>query len=364
MKILKKIALFIFIGVVFATCKKETLTPSSTVGQPVFSFSGTIGGISKSWQAGVNSYYMYSSYNQNLAGNGLIVYGFTGTLQNTANSNNSISITINDDTAVSTAAASNISKSVTTASYYYNIPGGNPIWDSVTFTPKLYAGNPSIYTYNFGDGAPAYNKYDASPVKHLYKILKTYTTSLSATSPTGNPTVVNQLYLKKQITTPLTINSISSILKADSPSYHVDSLAASVSGGTYPYTYLWSFGDGKGGSSLSAHITHTYTLNKTYTVELLVIDYLRDTATHTYTLIDTTYSPTCRIDYYDTIITVPNPLSLSNVTVNYTDANGNQYTSNNYAQPVNSTFQVIPPFTERLTIIYPESLLCKPERSI
>jgi len=153
MKIFKKIVLVAFIGSLFITCKKEELPQSTTVGQPVFSFSGTIGSNPPiNWQAGVNNYYMYSTFSQNPNG----VYAFTGTLQNTANANNSIQITINDDTVSAKNASiseTHINTSFSRPLYLYKTPGG--IIDttySIMFTPVIYAGSPTSYSYNFGDG--------------------------------------------------------------------------------------------------------------------------------------------------------------------------------------------------------------------
>lgn len=341
MKFLKKIILLICISAVFVTCKKEVLTPSSTVGQPVFSFTGTIGTNSLNLQAGVNNYYMYSSYNQNPAGINLVVYSFTGNLQNTGTPNNSISITLNDYrlSSYNASVASHLDSCITPAAYYYNIPGGNPIWDSVTFKPLVHDGQPSSYTYNFGDGSTT-TALNESPVPHIYKILKNYTPTLSAITNNGNPTVSKSLNLTKQVASnPLIIDSVS--YTDSSYPYHTVSFKAYTTGS--PVGYVWIFGDGDTVLSTYASTSHSYTavVAHTYSVTVGVIDQSRDTARYDFTLVDSNLSsPPCRINYFTTIKPAPNPLSLSNVTVNYTDGKGNQYTSNNALQPNSSTFQV------------------------
>jgi len=336
MKILKKIALFTFIGVVFATCKKETLSPSSTVGQPVFSFNGTIGGASLNMQAGVSNYYMQTTYSQSGSG----VYSFIGTLQNTVTPNsNSIQIIINDDKVTPANASSDISNSVIPAAYVYNIPGGNSIGDSVTIRPFVYAGSPSTYTYTFGDGSTAV-RYDASPITHSYNISKNYyITSLSVASNNGNPIISKLLNLKK--TSKLSVDSIS--MRDSSYPYTTVTLTAHISGASGSYGYVWWFGDGSSTASASPSITHIYaTPDHIYTYTCAVGEYPSlDSASLTSTLLDSLPSNRCRINFhYDSITAAPNPLSLSNVTVNYTDPNGIQYTSNNSQQPGSSTFQV------------------------
>jgi hypothetical protein len=335
MKALKKIVLFILISAVFITCKKEVLTPSSTTNQPVFAFSGNINGNSINWQAGVNNYYMYSSDSQSVAG----IYKFIGTLQNTTSSKNSIQIIINDDTTVGPGKPSNISNSITTAAYYFNIPGGNPIWDSVTFKPVVYSGIPTSYSYSFGDGGTA-SQTSELPVTHVYKKLLNYTTSLLVTSGSGTATAINQLNLVKE-SSPIQL-MVDSIHFVDSG--HLVTLTAHVSGGTPPYTYGFLFGDGKSADTIlrtpTWTITHSYSSTNTFTVSIGVIDSIKNTASYTYTLTDT-LSNACRIDYYiQAPKPIKNPNAFSNVTVNYTDGSGNVYTSNNASQPNNNTFQV------------------------
>src|ERR1700752_1765204 len=72
-------------------CKKEH-APSPTTGTPVFYFNGTIGGVSTSINAGLNNYYMYSSYTQDTNH----VYNFIGNIQKTTANLSSIEIQIND----------------------------------------------------------------------------------------------------------------------------------------------------------------------------------------------------------------------------------------------------------------------------
>lgn len=335
MEFFKKIVLLISIVTVFVTCKKEQLAPTTIEGQPVFSFSGSINGTPLTLQAGINNYYMYSSYNYDSLG----VYNFTGTLKSTSNNLNSIQIIINDDTVVPLGALSNIGKSVIPATYYYNIPGGNSIWDSVTFVPKIYKGAPASFLYNFGDGGSV-TKIDTSRVTHVYKKLQDFSTSLTMDFYTCGPqTIINPINLKKQATTPLTIDSIH--FQLDSILYKV-TLTSYITGGTPPYTYAWSYGNGTTPVlSGSSSVTYTYAgPAQTYVVALAMDDSQNDTAVYSCSIRDTV-SNNCRMDYYAlTPKAIQNPNALSNVTVNYIDGLGNKYTSNNASQPYNNTFQI------------------------
>jgi hypothetical protein len=92
----------------------------------------------------------------------------------------------------------------------------------------------------------------------------------------------------------------------------------------------------------SITVSHIYkdTIAHNYTVTLIVLDSLKDTIVYNYNLIDT-ISTACRMDYsISAPKVVPNPYSLSNVTINYVDGNGNHYTSDNLSQSNTSTFQI------------------------
>lgn len=345
MNILKKITLFICICILFVTCKKETLAPGTTEGQPVFSFSGNINGNALNWQAGVNNYYMYSSFGLDSLPNNKVVYSFNGTLQNTTTTKNSLQIIIHDDTIVQRGSSSNISKSVVPAQYYYTIPGGNSIWDSVVFTPKIYAGTPTSFSYNFGDGGFAIAP-NTSPVTHIYKRLQRYTTAVTAGFTVGSPiTIFNAVKLIKKSSQQLTIDSLGYTIINDSAGRHTVTMTAYIKGGSAPYSYVWDFGDSGTkmhviiSSNTTLSLNHTYNPAKSDTVLLGVADSFQDTAF--YAMFFDTNSSTPRMAYSLSIpAAVPNPYLFSNVTINYTDGQGNVYTSNNAAQPLTSSFVV------------------------
>jgi len=333
MNTLKKIILFVLIGTLLITCKKETLPPSSVENHPIFSFVGNVGGNALSLQAGLNNYYMYSSYVQDSG-----VYSFTGTLKNTTTNNNSIQIIINDDTIVPHNDSSNINKSVIAGNtYYYKIPGGNSTSDSVAFTPLIYSGNPSAFTYTFGDGNFT-STTNTKPVWHVYKNLQDYTTRLAVEFDCGLDTISNPVNLMKQASSPPLITSISSTLTAGD----TVKFTAFVIGGTSPYVYIWRFGDG--GTSSSVNPEHSYPKDTIiYTCTLNVVDRkLIPSQAYNYRPIQNPDTNLCRMDYsISEPIHISNPHSLSNITINYTDGNGNQYTSNNSLQPLTSSFQVM-----------------------
>ncbi len=153
MKVFKKIFFCLFGYMVFIACHKQTLPSSAVLNQPVFSFTGIIGGSNVNIQAGVNNYYMNSSYSQDTSG----VYSFIGALQNTSTTNNSIQIIINDykvskqNASVTAHIDSSLS---TTASYSYNkgiVTTIDTIGYLVKVTPVIISGTPTQFIYSWGD---------------------------------------------------------------------------------------------------------------------------------------------------------------------------------------------------------------------
>ena len=338
MKIFKKIVLLAFIGSVFVTCKKEELPQSTTIGQPIFYFSGTIGNNTESWQAGTSNYYMFSSDTQSVAG----VYSFIGNLKSTATVNNSIEIIINDNQVSATNASlslAHIDTSLSTARLYgFNKgPGVNDTSYSVTFIPKIYSGAASTFTYSFGDLTPNAVTNNNTPIPHTYKTRNTYNTSLTVNfSSCGSLSMSNPFYVDSNA---LIIDSITSYITHNPLR---DSLKATVKGGNSPYTYKWYAPGSVQDTSESAYPIFTYSSSGIDTIRLVVIDAGNHTATYKYCNVVDDTAPPCRFDYTMSPpvihITTTNSNALSDVVILYTNNSGVQYTSKNASQPSGSTF--------------------------
>jgi PKD repeat protein len=340
MKTLRKIVLFALIGTLFVTCKKEQLPPN-TVGQTVFSFAGTINSNSVSWQAGINNYYMYSSYTQNDS-----VYSFIGTLRSTSTNNNSIQFIINDykvSASNATLSSSHIDSSLSSSNTYLYYKGVGTIDTtySISFTPVIYAGAAQAYTYLFGDGGTS----SAASPTHVYTESGTYNTSLTVGFSSGSITMTNPITILKN-QPQFWVDSIHSALGAIAGDTAQVAFKAYESYGTSPYTYSWNFGDGNTSSIVSGgdsnFLTHTYDSTGTFPVSLTVKDNSGKIQYYTYNVIDT-ISSSNRMDYH---MSIPkqkidsNSHAFSDVTINYTDGGGNVYTTVNSLQPGSSKFQI------------------------
>ncbi|TMI62271.1 PKD domain-containing protein [Candidatus Bathyarchaeota archaeon] len=164
-------------------------------------------------------------------------------------------------------------KSVTVASpltvSFTETPSSPTTGQVVTFTATTAGGVGTVsYSWSFGDGATS----TGNPATHTYTSPASFTVSVTATDSDGVAAVSSQtLTVRPPLTASFTY----------APSNPVTgqtvTFTATASGGTSPYTFSWSFGDGL--SATGASVTHSYTTNGTYTVTLTTNDSEGRTAT-------------------------------------------------------------------------------------
>jgi hypothetical protein len=337
MKTLKKITLIALVATLFVTCKKDQLPPTTVENQPVFTFNGTIYSNTVSWSAGVNNYYMYSSYSQNDTTG---VLSFIGNLQNISNANNSIEFIINDykTSALNTTSisAGHIDSALSTSVAYVYNKGNTVINDTtgytVNFTSKIYSGSALSYKYSFGDGSTS----SLPNPSHTYSYKGNYHTSLNIDFSHCNNVIDTNSFNISKDTTQLTIDSIHAVDSMRVGLNEIVKLSSAVAGGTPPYSYFWQFGDGN--TSTLATPSHYYadsnSSQNTYLCTLTVTDHAHSTAIYNYVVQDS--GETCRFDYNMSSpkpnIIVTNSQALSAITILYTNASGVQYTSKNASQ--------------------------------
>ena len=164
-------------------------------------------------------------------------------------------------------------KSVTVASpltvSFTETPSSPTTGQVVTFTATTAGGVGTVsYSWSFGDGATS----TGNPATHTYTSPASFTVSVTATDSDGVAAVSSQT---------LTVRSPLTASFTYTPSNPVTgqtvTFTATASGGTSPYTFSWSFGDGL--SATGASVTHSYTTNGTYTVTLTTNDSEGRTAT-------------------------------------------------------------------------------------
>jgi PKD repeat protein len=322
--------LYLLVGFVLlfiSSCKKSDPQQNAPGNSPLFYFNGTANGIPVNIQAGVNNYYMFSSYA--LDGNG--IYDFTGELKNyncTANCANALKISIKDYRQYS-IGQTNIDSSITPGYFSFATPLGTPSTFDMQFFDSLYAQNAQSYLWNFGDGTTSSL---ANPL-HRYKHPGIYTVSLNAQSTSGCYSSLTNDVVVGQTGNPILIAF------AGNAAGNMVNFVSSVGGGLPPYSYLWNFGDGN--TSTAVAPSHMYSASGVYPVTLTITDGANTTQT-SHTNASTSSVTVCNVNFYPTITTpLANPKNLSDVTLEWRDASGTLYTSSNNSQPGKSMFKVI-----------------------
>src|SRR5216117_2194047 len=257
----------------FGTSPPPTLLASFTyspsfpqTGQTV-SFTGSVSGgsppYSYSWSFGDGSTGMGSSPQH--------TYSSTGTL--------TVALTVKDNGSPQQTTTSQQTLTISgappplTASFAYS-PSSTQAGQPVTFTASASGGtSPFTFSWSFGDGTTG----TGSPVTHTYSSAGSYATAL-AVKDSSSPQQTATSQKTVAVTSPPPPISASFTLSPSSPSGGQSvSFTASASGGTPPYSYSWSYGDGSTGTGLQS--THIYSVDGTYQVTLTVEDSQGNTGT-------------------------------------------------------------------------------------
>ena len=321
--------IFIILGsIALISCKKEMPQPVAT--PAVFTFDGLIDGTGFQLAAGTNDYYMYSDFSHDAN----MVYNFNSHLRKyqCTSCTDDIQIMIKDYQVSATGDPVNISNTLYTGYYPYDKPGGSSISTNVTFTANV-TGPATSYFWDFGDGSTTTSS--PGPVNHTYTKHGKYSVCLTVSFSSGpNSTICNEVNVE------IPDNAIDYFFAANSPSGNDVTLTPSSQVGT-AVSYLWDLGDGATSTSNIA-FTHTYPTPGIYTVTLTVTNAAGNQSTFSRN-VRTAGLTTAFAGFFDVTgtSTNPNPLSLSNVTVNYTDANGLVWTSNNSGGQNGHFFKIV-----------------------
>ncbi len=244
-----------------------TYSPSSPQTGQTVSFTGSASGgtspYSYSWSFGDGSTGIGSSAKH--------TYSSAGTL--------TVVLTVKDNGLPQETTTSQQSITVSgappplTASFAFS-PSSTQAGQHVTFTASAGGGtSPFTFSWSFGDGSTG----TGSPATHTYSSAGSYTVILTVKDSSSSPqTAASQITFA--VTSPPPPISASFTLSPSLPSAGQSvSFTAYASGGTSPYSYLWSYGDGSSGTGLQ--VTHTYNSDGTYQVTLTVADSQGNTST-------------------------------------------------------------------------------------
>jgi len=328
MKALRTYLLIALVGLALS-CKKKEYPPSETVNDVVYKFSASIDNQPVSLSAGLNNYYMYSSYAQDTQG----VYNFSASLRQIGCSGgcaNSLKIKINDFKISPWQAPVMIDSALYPRSQpFLEISTGYQVQFQSAFNKAA-----SAYSWNFGDGSTS----DLANPTHVYARPGNYPVSLKISNSSGCQSIIRQT---QKITDP-SASFVSYIMATDS-SAHIVRFNAGISGGRAPYQYLWSFGDGSTSSQPGPN--HYYAVIGSYPVSVKITDSNNETVTAEYNAVTQTDLSSCAANYKLAGPVTPIPYSgsaypFSKITVNWVDANGVEYSSAYGTQPAGSHFQI------------------------
>ncbi|TMI55022.1 PKD domain-containing protein, partial [Candidatus Bathyarchaeota archaeon] len=151
---------------------------------------------------------------------------------------------------------------VNSGAFTYGIagPATGTVGTAVTFTGTTSGGTaPFTFTWNFGDGTGNINTGATASATHTYNTKGTFTVHGNATDSTAKVAqapaqtiTISPLTLAVSFTTAPTTGTVGTAV----------SFTATASGGTTPYSFSWSFGDGSakvaGGATNPNTQSHTY----------------------------------------------------------------------------------------------------------
>jgi len=319
------IVLLLFICV---SCKKKEYPESATEGSPVFNCTMSVNGAPISFEAGVNNYYMYSSYQQDSNG----VYGFNASLKQTncVNCANGLNIKINDFKVSAANANTIIDSSLAPGNYNYLFSTAASFYTAQF--QSSYNKIASSYLWNFGDGTTSTS---SNPV-HTYKKSGKYNVSLTVNGTNSCVNTINGFH-----NVGIVSDFFRTTIHADSVTGNLINFNANNAQGTAPYSYEWNFGDGTP-NSVSATPSHNYQYAGSYPVSLKVTDFNGNIAEAKYNVVTQSDISSCAANYSISNVNYsPNTLGLSNIIIDWTDANGVVYSSKNPLQPSNSYFKIL-----------------------
>jgi PKD repeat protein len=156
------------------------------------------------------------------------------------------------------------------------LSGAAPL--SVNFTSTVAGGAPPYrYLWNFSDGTPPSSAADPN---HIFHHAGGFVVTLTVQDTTGATVTAS---LNVSVRSPLNTQPLGVVARlvdqTCNGSAALVQLTGYAHGGTYPYNYSWSFGDGTNAAVGSRNVTHAYTKPGSYTATLTASDAANETAT-------------------------------------------------------------------------------------
>ncbi len=313
--------LFVLSLCLLMACRKKDFPPDTRTNESGFAFSADIDGQRTSLAAGEADYYMFASYTADTT-----LKRFIAELKPrncNAACGNSIKITFHDYRKNNLLSPTSIDSSFRIGSVPFSVAAGYAVSFKSSFNKQA-----SAYLWNFGDNTTS---SEANPT-HVYASAGNYSVSLRIRSNANCEQYISNIErikpgaefyaIRSQTFTPNTIQFLNNLQD------------------TINNTCAWYFGDGTSSTAYSP--AHTYNIAGTYPVVLKVFRMLnQDTLTSHYNVATLTNPMPCITNYsVQSLSFIPGVL-FSGVNIQWTDANGDVYSSESGSQPATSQFNIV-----------------------
>ncbi len=216
-----------------------TFSASVTGGTPAYTFSWTFGdGTNGAGQRVTHTYASVGNY--------------------------TVTLTVRDSVA-RIVIVSKLINVASVAASFTSSPAKPMVGEVVVFNATASGGTPPYtYSWTFGDGTPTGN---GPTVNHVYGFPGTFAVFLTVTDFFGRPGTAS-----KQIPVTPALDGDITVSQAKPMIGETVNFTATAAGGTPPYGFSWTFGDG--GMAIGRNTTHAYATAGTFTVTLRVTDFV------------------------------------------------------------------------------------------
>jgi len=227
-----KYLLPLLLAAALSGCRKpEPIVESET---PVFSVHGSLGNASIDLEAGVNGYYMHSSY----ASEQQMIYAYSGELKQEGCGwpcPSGLRVKVYDYRSYMTMPT-NIDSALYVG--YFNFASADSL--TANFTPQLLGDSALSYLWDFGDG----NQSSLAAPSHTYAAPGIYNVCLTVDFFNNNQACSSSICNTVPIGMLPACGAVFTSASLPGDSVLFNSLAL----GTPPYSYSWNFGDSSMGS--------------------------------------------------------------------------------------------------------------------